>query len=215
MQRGFTVVELDDDAARVAAAADEAMRSLFARPAHEKRALHATCSEVGGARALLGYHVPSPAKELFRYRRGHPLQPLPSTGAELLVALYDACAAVVESTLSATRRELLRLGFSAPLEYPDAGTASASSPLDFFLYNNDAANVDVPNCAEHIDRGWASCVVCSSTPGLEVLDLASGAWVQVGLRAVCASWFVVLHVVWTAGRGLSAPAPRRGRVQLL
>lgn len=39
----------------------------------------------------------------------------------------------------------------------------------------------VLNCDVHIDRGYMSAVVCSTVPGLRVLDSATGVWIPVSL----------------------------------
>lgn len=64
----------------------------------------------------------------------------------------------------------------------------STSPYDLFYYNNKPEFLDIPNCSIHVDpgtifqalnelQGWMTCVPCSPTPGLELIDLEAGDWV--------------------------------------
>ena len=86
-----------------------------------------------------------------------------------------------------------------------SGDTRSCSPLDCFFYKNTVGGIHVarvslrshcvfpgmlrcfgqadclrvPNCGNHVDRGFASVVVCSPTPGLAVFDPSNSVWTRV------------------------------------
>lgn len=75
------IVEVDSALQKLFIDTHESMEIFFELHGQkEKASLRRTVQERTGGTALLGFNDPSAAKELFRYRHGHSLQPaMPAT----------------------------------------------------------------------------------------------------------------------------------------
>ncbi len=81
-QHGWTIIELDDGASRVVQQASEAAERFFLQATQEqKEAARLLFSEGprSTGKGLVGYNDPTPAKEVYRLRRGSA-QPWPAFG---------------------------------------------------------------------------------------------------------------------------------------
>ncbi|PRP84471.1 hypothetical protein PROFUN_08056 [Planoprotostelium fungivorum] len=104
---------------------------------------------------LSGYNEPHPGKQLFRIRKGLN-QPFPEEPL-----LFRS---TVEDTFERLER-VMAVCCGAVL-------ADCGAEYSAIVQERD----DPPNCNEHVDPGWMTCVVVSGTPGLEVLDASTGDW---------------------------------------
>jgi len=147
----------------------------------------AACAR-GPARGLAGYNEPSPAKAVFRVRRGQ-LQPWPTGDDEgafdgaAFRATTEAALALLESTIDTCLAALdratggrwqLAAQFSTAADAWDDARSQSLSPFDYFYYHNDGAAAGHVNCHEHVDPGILTAVPCAATPGLELALPPSG-----------------------------------------
>jgi len=197
---GAVVLRLSDaDADVLRRAADAALAFHTETPLYLRRAARAFVAELpadaaaaacapGPARGLAGYNEPSPAKAVFRVRRGQ-LQPWPAGDDEgafdgaafraateaalaLLEAAMDACLAALDRATGG--RWQLAAQFSTAADAWDDARSQSLSPFDYFYYYNDSAAAAHVNCHEHVDPGILTAVPCAATPGLELALPAGG-----------------------------------------
>lgn len=148
--------------------------------------------EFNGAKALVGFHEPTPAKLLYRTRRGLEHDKWPSEGFkdaslasyQLLEALLDCCLHTIVKdcwglAFDRTHGGLCCIGKDGEIGPVEDQTELAGCPMDYFLYSNDDRVASVENCSAHKDRGLLSVVVCSEVPGLLVNDVESEDWLAI------------------------------------
>lgn len=148
-----------------------------------KCAEHTRQPNVGPASILVGWRRPSVAKELVRlFAAAPPSAVLPDqpwlvaskslfarAAQRELHAVLSACLQVVLQALSG---DDVSPEMVASLLGGSTGEGLVSNcALDIFFYPNDDVHASgVPNCTEHVDRGFLSAVVVSPVPGLELWD---------------------------------------------
>jgi hypothetical protein len=192
---GAAVVRLGSaDAACMAQAEAAATALLVDAPVYVRRRASLLFPEADAtAPGLAGYNVPSPAKQVFRIRRGQ-LQPWPDTSVEdgggaalaafrasqeaalaVLERVADACLAAVDAVAAPAGGGDLVARYGTAADVWDDAASLSRSPYDLFYYHNDAHAAGHLNCHAHVDPGILTCVPCARTSGLELL-LGDGQW---------------------------------------
>ena len=192
-QGGVAVVRVGADAAAVLRRADALAATLHEHtPLYVRRGASVLFPELGssgGARGLAGYNEPSPAKAVFRVRRGQ-CQPWPDeeeagpalhgfrdaqlAAMAVLEGVADLCLAALDGDSGGRWRLLAQFGTDA--DAWDDSTSLSLSPYDLFYYHNDARAAGHINCHEHVDPGILTCVPCAAVPGLELVRHGDRSW---------------------------------------
>lgn len=140
-RHSFAVISVGTERQETFRAAEDYLLRFFREGSTaEKMASQAIVPEIGGARALLGFNTPSPAKQLFRYRHGHPMQPTVAASSSL-AAVFDHLRGVVDVATDIILSPVglnvaaLRKQWFVP-QADESLSATYSSPLDCFYYSN-------------------------------------------------------------------------------
>ena len=149
---------------------------------------------------LMGFHVPSAAKYLFRAycdnkHVGNDGQPWPNESfktascrlAGKLDEILNQCCSQIRSQLNTdTNKETDNTTTKAGTKRKCAGRSDSSNddnnivsrpehcPLDYFLYHGCVDPAIVSNCTAHVDRGYLIAIcLANNSPGLEVLPAST------------------------------------------
>jgi len=185
-ERHFALVRVTDELAADLAACENMSRRFFGREllGINPNAMSTPCSRGN----FCGYHAPSRAKEVFRYRfglehcfEGSPFFTTVSRAAERLRRLASDIALALLSVTGSSEHDAQDL-LGALVEatpHHDGGLHGTSSvldgrgrfngpmpPFDLFHYRNRDAGVS--NCEPHADPGLVTLIPIANVPGLEV-----------------------------------------------
>lgn len=211
-RRSWAVVAVGDRASRAFRACSASALEFFEEtPAEVKAAARVAFADAGGL-GLAGYNAPHAAKEVVRCRRGGlAAPPCPvALRSDVLAAFSEIERVAVcawRAAAGAGAPSLGALGALVGAQEADAGDGPpSSSPFDLMYYSNGAACAGVANSTPHVDSpGLVTCVPIARTPGLRLLDAASGEWIDVERH-----YEPFGNVVVLAGAGLQALS--RGRI---
>jgi len=185
--RDYAVVHLSDDEAQILSDSHDVGLQFFQQTLiEEKEETKMLVREVGDNKGLVGWNSPSKSKELFRMRRGtgeivwprspNNFQKTMLESFKILERVISVCLFAVTDSFGANVEDFLSK--CGTMETLPPNTFSAS-PFDLFYYLNDPHYDSVVNCHEHVDPGVLTCVPCSPTSGLAVVDHSLDEWVEI------------------------------------
>jgi hypothetical protein len=199
----YAIYRVDDDTHQAVQDAWLEARGFFASVQHgsndekaeRRKAMMDTCRVIQDGH-VLGFHVPSAAKFLFRaYCDEHerPDQPWPSESlriasfrlARKLDEILNQCCTEIRFKIAEIKEKdtPAKAGTKRQRQNQSGNNGHQNDnishpgncPLDYFLYHGHADPAVASNCTAHVDRGFLIAIcLTNNSPGLEVLPASSG-----------------------------------------
>jgi len=186
-ENGWAFVELDEEITTLIKAATPHLERFFQEPLESK--VQFSENLLGGKEldgAVYGYNNSVPRREGLRLLTGSRSKDkwIPPQCSELrpLMKMLDAamiqlCQMVCPYLFHKTA-EQIGSSWSVPLltPFPQSKGEGQFAMMDVAYYHNN--NLEIVNCAEHVDPGLFSLSVLSTQPGLQLKHISSGEWVD-------------------------------------